>query len=62
MSMAIFLASTLGFAQIKGNKKIESIPYNAGLNTPSAFYSAFKKTTGINPTEYQKKYLVKPEG
>ncbi|UII81120.1 AraC family transcriptional regulator [Flagellimonas sp. CMM7] len=42
--------------------KIESIAYNVGFNTPSAFYSAFRKTTGMNPTEYQKKYLLRPEG
>ena len=34
--------------------KIESIAYTVGFNTPSAFYSAFRKVTGTNPTEYLK--------
>jgi AraC-like DNA-binding protein len=34
--------------------KIESLAYTAGFNTPSAFYNAFKKYTGMSPTEYQK--------
>ncbi|MDC6366839.1 MULTISPECIES: helix-turn-helix domain-containing protein [Flavobacteriaceae] len=43
--------------------KIESIAYTVGFNTPSAFYSAFKKETGTNPTEYlkRKKHLMDKE-
>lgn len=36
------------------NVKIEALAYEAGFNTPSTFYTAFKKFTGMNPTEFQK--------
>ncbi|PKV51402.1 AraC-like DNA-binding protein [Aquimarina sp. MAR_2010_214] len=32
--------------------KIEGLAYSAGFNTPSSFYSAFKKFTGMNPTKF----------
>lgn len=43
----------------KEYNKIEGLAYSAGFNTPSTFYAAFKKVTGMNPTEYQKKHFVK---
>ena len=42
--------------------KVEGIAYTVGFNTPSAFYSAFKKVTGTNPTEYLKKNFLDKEG
>ena len=34
--------------------KIEDLAYDAGFNTISVFYSAFKKETSMSPREYQK--------
>lgn len=34
--------------------KIEGLAYEAGFNTPSAFYAAFKKNTGMSPKAFQK--------
>ncbi|MEL7121087.1 MAG: AraC family transcriptional regulator [Bacteroidota bacterium] len=36
--------------------KIEGLAYENGFNTPSAFYAAFKKETGMSPKAYQKQY------
>lgn len=33
--------------------KIESLAYEAGFNTPSSFYAAFKKELGITPGEFR---------
>lgn len=38
----------------KEHLKIESLAYDVGFASPSAFYAAFKKCTGQTPTEYQK--------
>jgi AraC-like DNA-binding protein len=38
----------------KEHLKIESLAYEVGFASPSAFYSAFKKCTGQSPTAYQK--------
>lgn len=39
----------------KEHLKIESLAYEVGYTSPSAFYAAFKKSTGQTPTAYQKK-------
>ncbi|MDW3197567.1 MAG: helix-turn-helix domain-containing protein [Cytophagales bacterium] len=39
----------------KEHLKIEALAYEVGYTTPSAFYAAFKKSTGQTPTAYQKK-------
>lgn len=39
----------------KEHLKIESLAYEVGFASPSAFYASFKKVTGQTPTEYQKK-------
>lgn len=39
--------------------KIESLAYDAGFATPSAFYYAFKKQTGQTPTQYLQKLVLK---
>lgn len=38
----------------KEHLKIESLAYEVGFASPSAFYASFKKVTGQTPTEYQK--------
>ncbi|WP_268123536.1 helix-turn-helix domain-containing protein [Roseivirga pacifica] len=38
------------------NLKIESLAYDVGFSTPSSFYYAFKKHTGVTPTGFQKLY------
>lgn len=39
----------------KEHLKIEALAYEVGYASPSAFYAAFKKSTGQTPTAYQKK-------
>ena len=38
--------------------KVEGLAYDVGFNTTSAFYSAFKKETGMSPKEYQKNHSL----
>lgn len=41
----------------EGHHKIEGLAYSVGFNTPSTFYAAFKKVTGMSPTEYEEQLL-----
>lgn len=38
------------------NLKVISLAYDCGFNSKSAFYTAFKKDTGMTPLDYRKKY------
>lgn len=37
--------------------KILAVAFDAGFNTKASFYNAFKKATGISPSEYRKQQL-----
>lgn len=43
----------------KSNFKIESLAYDCGFNSKSAFYTLFKKYTLLTPAEYRKQAMVK---
>lgn len=45
----------------KPEQSIISIAYMVGFNTTSAFYNAFKKFTGVSPSEYKKKNPLSPK-
>ena len=36
-------------------KKIQAIAFDVGYKTMTAFYKAFKKHTGMTPSQYKKK-------
>ncbi|MEQ8927200.1 MAG: AraC family transcriptional regulator [Fulvivirga sp.] len=38
--------------------KVEALAYDAGFNTPSAFYAAFKKYTGQSPKAFQQTQIL----
>jgi len=38
----------------KGEKTVLTIAYEVGFNARSSFYKAFKKETGVTPSEYRK--------
>lgn len=42
----------------KPDSKIESIAYEVGFSSPSAFYAAFRKSTPFSPSSYRKNHLL----
>ncbi len=43
--------------QSNDNITIEGIAYNAGFNTSSSFYTAFKKETGVTPRQFKADFI-----
>ena len=38
------------------DRKILAVAYDVGFNSPSTFYKAFQKYSGMNPTRYRKQH------
>lgn len=41
---------------------IEGVAFECGFNTPSAFYTYFKKVHGVTPTEFKSKFIMGDNG
>ena len=48
-----------GLLLLDDNVKVEALAYDVGFKTPSAFYAAFKKQTGMSPKAYQQTQTLK---
>ena len=44
---------------IEDNVKVEALAYDVGFKTPSAFYAAFKKQTGMSPKVFKQTQALK---
>jgi len=43
---------------LEGDKKLIHVAYSAGFNNKNSFNNAFKKVTGLTPSEYKQHHLV----